>query len=263
MEDEMMRQKQKAYDILLKILPVLSIVGFILLWYGAASATNHRMPNPTEVWERFLVTLEKPIAKKSVFEHALISLIRVLKALLASIVIGLPLGLMMGWNKTFRGIVRPIFECIRPIPPIAWIPLITMWFGIYELPKIIIIFLGSFVPIVVNAYTGVAMVPELNTDAGKIFGANNRQLLVDIVLPTAFPSIFAGIRTAISSGWVVMLAAEMISAKSGLGFLVIRGQDVNDYPLILLSMVFIGLIGALLSVISNKVERWLCPWMEK
>ncbi len=258
-----MKQCSKSYQILLKILPVLAVICFILLWYWAAAATKHRMPNPTEVWERFLVTLEKPIAKKSIFEHALISLGRVLKALLASIAIGLPLGLFMGWNKTFRGIVRPIFECIRPIPPIAWIPLITMWFGIYELPKIIIIFLGSFVPIVVNAYTGVAMVPELNTDAGKIFGANNWQLLTDIVLPTAFPSIFAGIRTAISSGWVVMLAAEMISAKSGLGFLVIRGQDVNDYPLILLAMVFIGIIGALLSAIANQAERWLCPWMEK
>lgn len=258
-----MRQRERVYDIFLRILPAVSIICFILLWYSAAAATNHRMPDPTEVFERFLRVLEKPIAKKSIFEHALISLSRVLKAILASIVIGLPLGLLMGWNKTFRGIVRPIFECIRPIPPIAWIPLITMWFGIYELPKVIIIFLGSFVPIVVNAYTGVAMVPELNTDAGRIFGATGGQLLTDIVLPTAFPSIFAGIRTAISSGWVVMLAAEMISAKSGLGFLVIRGQDVNDYPLILLAMVFIGVIGALLSAIANRIERWLCPWMEK
>ena len=127
----------------------------------------------------------------------------------------------MGWNQTFRAIVRPLFEAIRPIPPIAWIPLITMWFGIYELPKIIIIFLGTFTPIVVNTYTGVAMVPELN-----------------------------------------MLAAEMISAKSGLGFLVIRGQDVSDYPLILLSMVFIGVIGALISFIFQRIERWLCPWNE-
>ena len=114
----------------------------------------------------------------------------------------------------------------------------------------------------VNTYTGVAMVPELNIDAGRAFRANPWQMLTDIVLPSAFPSIFAGIRTAISSGWVVMLAAEMISAKSGLGFLVIRGQDVSDYPLILLSMVFIGVIGALISLVFQRIERGLCPWNE-
>ena len=254
---------KRAYSIILNILPFFSILCFVLIWYAASAATNDMMPNPTEVFDRFVLSLSEPIAKKSIFEHAFVSLGRVLKALVAAILIGLPLGLLMGWNRTVRAIVRPVFEALRPIPPIAWIPLITMWFGIYELPKIIIIFLGAVVPIVVNAYTGVAMVPELNTNAGKVFGADGRQLLVDIVLPTAFPSIFAGIRTAISSGWVVMLAAEMISAKSGLGFIVTRGQEVNDYSVILLAMVFIGLIGALLSFIANTVERVLCPWIEK
>ena len=261
--EALIMNRRKLYSLLLKVLPFVSIAGFILIWFIASAATNDIMPNPADVWERFIVSLSEPIAKKSIFEHALVSLGRVVKALIAAIVIGLPLGLVMGWNKTIRAIIRPVFEAIRPIPPIAWIPLITMWFGIFELPKVIIIFLGAVVPIVVNAYTGVAMVPELNTNAGKVFGADSRQLLVDIVLPTAFPSIFAGIRTAISSGWVVMLAAEMISAKSGLGFIVTRGQEVNDYPVILLAMMFIGIIGALLSFIANRVERLLCPWMEK
>ena len=169
-----MKNQNKYYHIMLGIFPVISLGCFIALWYFVAAYTDYRIPNLTQVWERFLVTLEKPIAKKSIFEHAGISLLRVVKALLCSIVLGIPLGLMMGWNKTFRGIGRPVFEAIRPIPPIAWIPLITMWFGIGELPKIIIIFLGTFVPIVVNSYTGVAMVPRLNTDAGKIFGADGR-----------------------------------------------------------------------------------------
>lgn len=258
-----MNKKSTVYKILMMVLPILSVAILISVWFYLAQATNYRMPNPIQVWERFLVTLEKPIAKLSIFQHAWVSLQRVLKALFFAIIIGLPLGLLMGWNRTFRAIVRPLFEMIRPIPPIAWVPLITMWFGIGELPKIIIIFLGTFTPIVVNTYTGVAMVPQLNIDAGHIFGAEGRKQLVDIVLPSAFPSIFAGIRTAISSGWVVMLAAEMVSAKSGLGFLVIRGQDVADYPLILLSMVFIGVIGALISFVFTRIERWLCPWNEK
>jgi len=257
-----MNKKSAGYKFLMLILPVVSVALFVAAWFYVAEATNYRVPNLIQVWERFLVTLEKPIAKLSIFQHAWVSLQRVLKALFFAIVIGLPMGLLMGWNRTFRSIVRPLFEMIRPIPPIAWVPLITMWFGIDELPKIIIIFLGTFTPIVVNTYTGVSMVPSLNIDAGNIFGADARKQLVDIVLPSAFPSIFAGIRTAISSGWVVMLAAEMVSAKSGLGFLVIRGQDVADYPLILLAMVFIGVIGALISVVFTRIERWLCPWNE-
>jgi taurine transport system permease protein len=258
-----MKRKKSSYDILMDILPVISIVTFILLWFYVARITGYRIASPMQVAARFQTTLKKPIASKSIFQHAGISLLRVVKALFFAIVIGIPLGLLMGWNRTFRAIVRPVFEAIRPIPPIAWIPLITMWFGIYETPKVIIIFLGTFTPIVVNTYTGVSMVPQLNTDAGRSFGADSMQLLKDIVIPSAFPSIFAGIRTAISSGWVVMLAAEMISAKSGLGFLVIRGQEVSDYPLILLAMVFIGVIGAALSLIFNRIERWLCPWTEK
>lgn len=258
-----MKCSEKMYRLLLALLPVLALACFFLAWFWVAWATDGTIPSPLMVIRRFASLWETPIAKMSIFGHALVSLLRVLKALFYAIIIGVPFGLMLGWSRTFRYFFKPIFEIIRPIPPIAWIPLITMWFGIGELPKIIIIFLGTFTPIVVNTYTGVSMVPGINIDAGEIFGARRQTLLYDIILPSAFPAIFAGIRTALSSGWVVMLAAEMISAKSGLGFLVIRGSDSNDLPLTMLAMVFIGTIGALLTLIFNYIERRLCPWIEK
>lgn len=258
-----MRTKSGTHSRFMAVLPALSLTAFFAAWYLVSVSTGHTIPGPADVVERFLVLLEKPVARMSIFAHAGVSLLRVLAAIFFAVTLGIPFGLMLGWNENFRGVFKPVFEIIRPVPPVAWIPLVTMWFGVGELPKIIIIFLGTITPVVVNTYTGVAMVPKLNTDAGFIFGANHRRMLVDIVLPSAFPAIFAGIRTAISSGWVVMLAAEMVSARSGLGFLVIRGSDANDLALTGVSMVFIGVIGALLSVIFTYLEARLCPWMEK
>ncbi|MCL1999836.1 MAG: ABC transporter permease [Planctomycetes bacterium] len=258
-----MTSKSRLYQVLYYVLPLTSLACFFIIWFVVAKSTNYIIPSPFQVLTRFQELLHRPIARMSVFRHAGVSLTRVLAAIGYSILLGIPFGLMLGWSDTFSGIFKPIFEMLRPIPPIAWIPLITMWFGIGETPKIMIIFLGTITPIVLNTYTGVAMVPRLNIDAGFIFGANNRRMLFDIILPSAFPAIFAGIRTAISSGWVVMLAAEMVSAKSGLGFLVIRGSDSNDLALTGVAMVFIGTIGALLSMIFSYLERRLCPWIEK
>jgi ABC-type nitrate/sulfonate/bicarbonate transport system permease component len=263
MEDRQVTANTRLHRFLSLILPFLSLGCFFLAWVAVARSTNYTVPSPIQVLARFQQLLDRPIAKMSIFSHAGISLVRVLSAIGYSILLGIPFGLMLGWSETFSSIFKPIFEMLRPIPPIAWIPLITMWFGIGETPKIMIIFLGTITPIVVNTYTGVAMVPKLNLDAGFIFGAGNVRMLFDIILPSAFPAIFAGIRTAISTGWVVMLAAEMVSAKSGLGFLVIRGSDSNDLALTGVAMVFIGGIGALLSLAFSHLERRLCPWIER
>jgi ABC-type nitrate/sulfonate/bicarbonate transport system permease component len=263
MEGDEMNDAGKLRGRLMLVLPLISLCIFFSVWFAVSTRTSHTIPSPVDVFDRFVALLQRPIGRISIFSHAGVSLMRVLTALVYSIVLGIPFGLMLGWNGTFSDIFKPVFEILRPVPPIAWIPLVTMWFGIGETPKIIIIFLGTFTPIVVNTYTGVSMVPKLNTDAGFIFGADSRRMLFDIILPSAFPAIFAGIRTAISTGWVVMLAAEMISARSGLGFLIIRGSDSNDLALTGVAMVFIGLIGALLSVVFNYMERRLCPWIEK
>lgn len=245
------------------LLPVLSILLFLGIWLFAATTMESGIPSPVQVFERFLLLLERPISKVSILGHIGASLGRVLKALGYAVLIGVPFGLLIGWSKTFSALFKPLFEMIRPIPPIAWIPLITVWFGVDELSKIIIVFLGAVMPIVVNTYTGVAMIPSLYTNVGKVFGANGGKLLWDIILPGSFQAIFAGIRTAISVGWMVVLAAEMISARSGLGFLIIRGSDSDDIALTMVSMVFIGIIGAALTVIFDFLERRLCPWAER
>lgn len=149
---------------------------------------------------------------------------------------------------------------IRPIPPLAWVPLITVWFGIYETPKIILVFIGTFTAIVVNTYSGIYLAQKENLQVGRLFGAKKIRMVVDIVLPSALPSIMAGLKTALTTGWGVVLAAEMISANSGLGMLVTRGSDSDDIALVMVSIIFIGIIGALMSTVFTIIERKLSPW---
>lgn len=242
------------------IAPALTLVALVLLWMKASSGNTDLVPNPAMVWERFIRTFEKPINNYLIFGHIFASLKRVFMALIFSLGLGIPLGIMIGWNKTFNAIFGTLFELIRPIPPIAWLPLIVMWFGIGEMPKVLIVFIGTFTPVVVNTATGIRLVEPLNLDVGRMFNADQRQLLIHIALPSALQSIFAGFRTATSGGLMVVLAAEMIGAKAGLGFLITRGQDAFDVPLIMVGMLVIAIVGTILSFLTDFLERWACPW---
>ena len=197
----------------MNLLSVLSLVLFLLLWIWFSTSFNSFMPTPLQVVERFERTLTEPVAKMPMWGHTLMSLRRVGLGLLFATLIGIPFGTFIGWNSTFRALFQPLFEMIRPIPPLAWVPLITVWFGIGETPKVILVFIGTFTPIVVNTYSGVRL-----------------------------------------------LAAEMISANSGLGMLVTRGSDSGDLPLTILSMIIIGIVGALMSAVFTVIERKLSPW---
>lgn len=241
-------------------LPVLAISLVIIGWVWFSANNPRLMPSPVSVFERLIKTFEKPIARTTLIGHAWASLQRVLQALGLAWAVGIGLGILMGWNRACRAIIGSIFEIIRPIPPIAWIPIVIMWFGIGEFPKILLVFIGTFVPLVINTSTGIAMVDKINVDVGKVFGGNNRQILGEIVIPTALPSIFAGIRTSVSSGWTTVLAAEMIAAQQGLGSLVTRGWQGSDMALVLVAVITIAIIGSILALLLNVLEKVVCPW---
>lgn len=241
-------------------LPVLAVCLIVIGWISFSAVHPELMPTPAEVGERFVKTFTKPIAKTTLLGHAWASLRRVLIALLISWTFGISFGILIGWNKSARAFLGSIFEVIRPIPPIAWIPIVIMWFGIGEFPKVLLVFIGTFVPLVINTSTGIEMVDRINLHVGRVFGGNNRQILKEIVIPTALPSIFAGIRTSVSSGWTTVLAAEMMGAKQGLGSLVTKGWQGSDLSLVLVSVITIAIIGAALAVILQKMEKVVCPW---
>jgi len=257
------RAKEKLMDKFYLILPVLSVALLILVWVVASGGNDSMFPSPKATLDRLIMMSEKPIMKLSLLQHVMVSLYRVLTALGAAWILGIAFGVLIGWNKKCNAVFGPIFEGFRAIPPIAWIPLITIWFGIGEFPKMLIVFIGAFAPVVVNTQAGMRNVDSLYLDVGKIFNANQRQQLMEIAIPSAIPAIFAGIRTSTSTGWMVVLAAEMLGAKSGVGFLIVRGMDSGDMPLVLVAMITIGIVGAILAITTQYIERLVCPWTAK
>lgn len=253
-------RKERLRKQIYTVLPVVSLILLIILWFVAAGSEGSTFPSPTAVWDRFLLLMRKPIKSLNFFQHIWASLKRVFIALACSWVLGISLGIALGWNKKCNAVIGPIFTAFRAVPPLAWVPLVTMWFGVGEFPKILIVFIGALMPIVVNTQAGIANVQKMYLDVGTIFNVNRRQMLFEIAVPSALDAIFAGIRTSTSAGWMVVLAAEMLGGKSGIGFLITRGMDSGDYALCLLSMIGIGMVGALLAIVTQLLERMVCPW---
>ncbi len=265
-KDNVVLSKAEKNDLMRKklymVLPIVSLVLLIILWLVASSG-NSEFPSPSMVWERYLLILEKPIKGLGLFGHVMASLKRVFIALVLSWVLGISFGILIGWNKKANAFLGPIFTAFRSVPPLAWIPLITIWFGTGEPSKILVVFIGSLACIVVNTQAGMSNVDKLYLDVGTIFNATNKQKLFKIAIPSALDAIFAGIRTSASAAWMVVLAAEMLGGKSGIGFLITRGMDGRDQALVLLSMICIGIVGAILAIVTQIAERVICPWTRK
>jgi len=258
---DMEKRKKTTLEIALYwVLPVLAVSLIIVGWIWFSANNPRLMPNPEQVYERFIRTFTRPIARVNLVGHVLARLKRVITALIFAWIIGIGLGILIGRIRACRAAIGTLFEIIRPIPPIAWIPIIIMWFGIEEFPKILLVFIGTFIPVVINTAAGISLVDKINIDVGRVFGGNKYQILGQIIIPTALPSIFAGIRTSVSSGWTTVLAAEMIAASHGLGSLVMRGWQGYDMALVMVAVITIAIIGALLAFSLNVLEKLVCPW---
>ena len=171
-------------------------------------------------------------------------------------VIGIPLGLTLGWYPAVNQILNPMFQILRPISPIAWIPIAIILFGIGDHAAVFLIFLGSFFPIVVACVSGVSNVPSIFRRAGRNFGLSPAQVLARVVFPAALPQILIGLRIALGIAWLVVVAAEMIAVDSGLGYLVIDSRNSGKrYDLVVAAMLLIGLIGLALDIGFRRLEK--------
>jgi len=184
------------------------------------------------------------------------SLVRVALGYGAAALLGVPLGMLLGWSPTAATIVNPVIQLLRPISPIAWIPVAIVLFGIGNLAPIFLVFLGAFFPIVVTAMNGVGAVPRMYVRAAQNFGRSPASLLIGVVLPAALPEILTGLRIALGIAWIVVVAAEMIAVDSGLGYLIIDARNAGKrYDLVVAGMLLIGLIGLGLDVLVRRVEK--------
>ena len=244
---------------LLRLLPLLSLLAFLSVWHLAALCTD-LLATPLDTAKALAGMLFFPTSKVTLLHHVWASLCRVLAAYALAIAAGVLLGVLFGWSRRFHDYCYPIFELLRPIPPIAWIPLIIMWLGIGEPSKIAVCFIGSVVPILVNTYFGVSRLDPTYLKSAKILGAGQRALLTHVIMPGALPSILTGMKVALSSGWVCVIAAEMIAARKGLGYLIIRSMESGDMVHILVAMILIGSGNFLFSWLFSKLEGVVCPW---
>jgi len=241
-----------------------SIAAFILLWHFGTKGTDlgKLMPGPFQVIGQFFRSFVKKIGPETVLGHIAWSLSRVLIAFSVASVAGVTLGLTMGWYRKVEAIFRPYFEMIRPIPPIAWIPMAIIWFGLGEMTVYFLIFLAAFSNVTMNAYAGAKAVDPTLVGAAKMLGANDRQIFLTIVLPSSVPYIFAGLQIALSSSWATVVAAEMVRSSRGIGWVIISGMELNNMTQILVGIIGIGLIGFLLAVLMRNIEARLISWKE-
>jgi sulfonate transport system permease protein len=240
----------------------ISLAGFLLFWDWAAihSSIAKFLPRPMEVLHQLILMTGDTLAGKTLWGHLWASFRRVLIGFCIASVIGIPLGLFMALNRYVRSIVKPVFDIFKPMPPISWISLAILWFGIGEQSKIFIIAIGAFVPAVINSFNGIRLLDPSLYDVVRMSGGTRRHEIFEVALPASFPAVFAGLQIALSNAWGCLLAAELVSARAGMGFLIILGMTVSKPAMIIGGMVVIALTAWLLTVVLSRVERIICPW---
>ena len=238
---------------------ICSVIIFLALWTIVVQfiPNFHQIPPPEQV---FLAIFK---IKLSVFGMEIVrSLYRVLSGFFLGILVGFPIGVAIGYSRIFNSLLFPAVEMVRPIPPIAWIPLSVLFFVNIESQIIFLTFYGAFFPTVYNTVGGISGVDIRLPRAAMSFGVNKTQLLFRVILPAASPQIFAGLKIAIGITWLMVVAAEMIASKGGLGYLIWYNHTVMNYPFVFVGMGTIGVIGALCSVGVDRVGKRFTKWLD-
>lgn len=194
--------------------------------------------------------------------HIIYSLLRVFLGFIVGCIIGIPLGLVMGWSSNAKGFLGPFVEIIRPIPPLAWIPIAILWFGIGLKSAAFIIFLGVFFPVLLNTISGVESISPVLLEAAKTLRARERDLFLKVLLPGAIPSIFVGMRIGMGIGWMTLVAAEFTGVKEGygLGYMIMTARDIQRPDEILAGMMIIGVLGLMINWSFKALESRLIRW---
>ena len=249
------------------MLGIAGVVGFILLWQllSMTGWVNQRyVSTPMKILSLFIQKLTDPNPDGAVIGVNILSSLQVaLTGFGLAVLIGVPLGLFMGWYKGFDSFMRPIFEIIRPIPPVSWIPLTIVWLGIGLTAKAFIVFFSAFVPCLINSYTGIRQTSETLKNVSKTCGASNFETFWRIGIPSAMPLAFAGIKVAIGNAWATLVAAEMLASSSGLGYMILMGRQFGRADLVILGIVVIGLIGTIITQIISMAEDKVLAWKKR
>jgi len=240
-------------------LNVVAVIGGVLIWWGVSQLHGSQIPTPAAVVRRGHTLLDDG----ALFDDARASLLRVLVGFSLGTVAAVPVGFLMGWYGVARGLLEPYVQFFRMIPPLAIIPLAIMLFGIGEVPKVLVIFLGAFLACVVATFQGVIGVDRTLINAARVLGAGDATIFRRVIVPATSPFIFVGMRVGLGSSWATLVAAELIAAQSGLGFLMQQSQLYYDLPAIFVAIIVIGILGLLMDRLLMLAERKLTSWQER
>lgn len=246
------------------LIGVVTLVAVIGLWFLLTTATgiisSARFPSPAEFWASLTQIQGRGYAGATLTNHALHSLKLVAMGFAVAILTGVPLGLWMGWSRRAEAFMNPIFLIIRPIPPLAWIPLAILWLGLGDAAKIMVIWFSAFVPSVINSFAGVRNIDRPVLEAARMLGTPRWRMVTEIIVPAASPMIFTGLRLSLQASWTTLVAAELVGALVGVGFVLNMAQQ-DIYPgMILVGMVTVGILGWATTVLLGLAERRALAW---
>lgn len=245
-------------------LGIATLAATLLLWWVLTAVTGiispARFPKPAEVWEALNQIVMEGYGNGRLHQHVLHSLKLVAMGFTVAISVGVPLGLLMGYSRRAEALINPAFLLLRPIPPLAWIPLAIVWLGLEDASKMLVIFVAAFVPSVINSYTGVRNIETPIMEAARMLNIRGWKLVREVLVPGAFPMIFTGLRLSLQASWTTLVAAELIGALYGLGS--ILNQSAQDiYPaMILVAMASVAVCGGVTTALLAKLESVAMPW---
>ena len=240
------------------LLGVLGLAGFFGIWAtcsltGLVSATF--LPDPVAVLSRLLNLLDNPYAGHTLPEHLTASFFRYGAGLLLAVAVGLPLGLLMGWFRFIDDMMTPIFDGLRFIAPLAWVPFAALWFGTGLGGPVLIIFTGAFPPVLISAYRGARMIEPQLVEAARMLGTPHHRMITEILLPDAVPSIVSGLRVAAGLGWQSLIGAELIVVSSGVGYMMVQAQAAVSTRTVMAGIIAVGLVGTAIDFLLRLGER--------
>lgn len=255
-EKDNMYIKKRIDNIFLK---VVAPIVLLLVWYiGSVTGilNKHILPSPVKVGE----TLIKLIGNGELAENLLVSGGRVIKGFALGSAIGILSGVLMGLSKKLNKILSSLVSIFRPIPMIAWIPLLILWLGIGEGSKVAVIIIGTLWPVLLNTISGILSADKKLLEVARVLEKNKKEVLFNVILPSAWPSIFTGIRLGVSTAWTCVVAAEMVAASSGIGYMITYARELSQPDVVLAGVFTIGIVGLLIDFMIVKLQKRLLRW---
>lgn len=243
-----------------------TIIVLFGVWHGATVGLGlispGRFPAPAAVWDALKQAFDPGYPDATLLVHAGHSLKLAAMGFVASVALGVPVGMLMGWSRTAEALISPVFMLLRPIPPLAWIPLAILWLGLGDAAKVLVIFLAAFTPAVINAQAGVRAIEPAVIEAARMLGTPGPRLVREVLAPAAAPMIFTGLRLSMQASWTTLVAAELVGALAGLGYVLNLAQQ-DLYPgMILVGMAAVAVLGAATTGLLGLLEKRATSWAQ-